>query len=141
MNPMKTRLIDIHGDDQPLFSMFTEWWKAHGWPGVALPILPKCGILVEDDNDMGLAAGWLYMDNSVGVAMLEWTVTNPNATAKQSYLAIAMLVQSAREVAKSLDYGVIITTARQHSLARCLQRNGFIQTDTGMTHLIMLTKD
>jgi hypothetical protein len=81
------------------------------------------------------------MDNSTGVAMLEWTVTNPQATPRQSYLAIAMLVQSAREVARSLDYGVIITTARQHALARCLEKNGFTKTDTGMTHLVMLTKD
>jgi hypothetical protein len=137
---MKTRLIDIRGADTALYSTFEMWWKAHGWPGVALPILPKCGIMVQADNGNALAVGWLYMDNSVGVAMLEWVVTNPDATAKQSYLAIAMLVQSAREVARTLDYGVILSTARQQSLARCLQKNGFIQTDTGMTHLIMLTK-
>ncbi len=138
---MKSRLIDIRGEDQPLYATFTRWWQAHGWPGVALTILPKCGVMIQADDGTPLAAGWLYMDNSVGVSMLEWTVTNPDATAKQSYMAIAMLVQSVREVARGLDYGVILTTAKQHALARCYQKNGFIQTDTGMTHLLMLTKD
>lgn len=136
---MKSRIINVREADGPLFPMFTEWWKAHGWPGVALAILPKCGVLVEDDAAGGLAVGWLYMDNSVGVAMLEWTVTNPKATPKQSYMAIAMLVQSVREVARALDYGVVLTTAKQHALTRCYEKNGFRQTDNGMTHLIMLT--
>lgn len=138
---MKSRIIDIRGADEPLHAVFTEWWKAHDWPGVSLHILPKCGLLVEADDGTPLAASWLYMDNSVGVGMLEWTVTNPKATPKQSYIAIALLVQSAREVARTLDYGVLLTTAKQHALARCLEKNGFIQTDTGMTHLLMLTKD
>lgn len=137
---MKSRVIDIRGADAGLFDTFSAWWKAHGWPGVALGILPKCGVLVEDDAGGPLAVAWLYQDNSVGVAWLEWIVTNPAMTPKQSYLAVAMLVQAAREVAVALDYGVVMTTARQHSLARVLGRNGFTVTDTGMTHMVMLTK-
>lgn len=139
---MKSRIIDIRGADEPLHATFTEWWKAHGWPGVALAILPKCGVLVETEDGMMLAAGWLYMDNSgVGVSMMEWAVTNPKATPKQAYMAIAMLVQSVREVARALDYGVVMTTAKQHALSRCYEKNGFNVTDREMTHLIMFTKD
>lgn len=136
---MKSRLINIRESDSALFETFTRWWNAHDWPGVALAILPKCGVLVETDEGLPMAVGWLYMDNSVGVSMLEWVVTNPAATPKQSYVAIALLVQSAREVARTLGYGVILTTAKQPALARCYEKNGFRQTDTGMTHLIMLT--
>ena len=136
---MKSRIIDIRGADSALHATITEWWKAHDWPGVAQVILPKCGVMVEDDAGSGMAVGWLYMDNSTGVAMLEWVVTNPTLTPKQSYYAITMLVQSVREVARALNYGVVLTTAKQHALARCYEKNGFKQTDTGMTHLIMFT--
>lgn len=136
---MKSRIIDIRGADQGLFETFTEWWKEHDWPGVALAILPKCGVLVEEDDGTMVAVTFLYMDNSVGFSMMEWTVTNPKATPKHAYMAIAMLVQSVREVAKALDYGVVMTTAKQHALSRCYEKNGFQVTDTGMTHLIMFT--
>jgi hypothetical protein len=138
---MKSRVIDIRGTEEALYPIFSEWWAAHGWPGVPLAILPKCGVLVEEDDGTMVAVAFLYMDNSVGFSMMEWTVTNPKASPKHAYMAIAMLVQSVREVAISLDYGVVMTTAKQHALSRCYEKNGFAQTDTGMTHLIMFTKE
>ena len=88
-----------------------------------------------------MAAAFLYMENSgVGVSWLEWTVTNPALTPKEAYRAINVLIQAAREVALELDYGVIMTTCRQDSLVRLMERNGFSVTDCGVTHLMMLTR-
>lgn len=132
---MKTRLYAP--EDYPTFE---KWWPCHGWPAVPQVILPKCGVVVEDDNSVMRAAAWLYMDNSVGVAMMEWTVTNPENTAKQSFAAISYLVGGIKAVAVELDYGVLLTSAKQDSLVRVYERTGFSKTDSGMTHLVMLTK-
>jgi hypothetical protein len=72
--------------------------------------------------------------------MLEWTVTNPKNSPKESYVAITMLTQAIRELALSFDYGVVLTSAKQDALVRIYERNGFTKTDSGVTHLVMLTK-
>lgn len=137
---MNTRLINIREGDAGLHATFMEWWKAHDWPGVALEILPKCGLVTADADGTDRAVGFLYMDNSTGVSMLEWVVTNPKNTGKQTVAAIKDLVGAARAVAVSLDYGVMLTTAKQEALCRCYEKNGFTRSDTGMTHLVMFTK-
>ena len=76
------------------------------------------------------------MDNTVGVAMLEWLVTDPEAPARKSAVALARLVEFAKEEAKALGYAVILTTCRQESLAKLLTRSGFETTDRNMIHLI-----
>jgi hypothetical protein len=132
---MKTRLYAP--DDYPVFA---KWWPEHGWPAVPFIILPKCGVVVENDSGTMVAVAWLYMDNSVGVAMMEWTVTNPANTPKQSFAAIHVLVGAIKALALEFDYGVVLTSARQESLVRTYERVGFTKTDEGMTHLVMITK-
>lgn len=138
---MKARVFDIRGDDAGLYPTLAEWWAGHGWDAVPFVVLPRCGVLVENGDGMPVAAAFLYMENSgVGVAWMEWTVTNPSISPRVAFLAITMLTQSVREVALELDYGVVMTTARQESLVRVLKRNGFTVTDREMTHLLMFTK-
>lgn len=138
---MKSRTFDIRGADAAFYDTLAGWWPAHGWNAVPLAVLPRCGVMIEQDDGTPMAAAFLYMENSgVGVAWMEWTVTSPQLTPRQSLLAITMLTQAVREVALELDYGVVMTTARQESLVRLLERNGFAVTDRGMTHLLMLTK-
>jgi hypothetical protein len=138
---MKSTTFDIRGVDASFYETLTEWWKGHGWNPVALSVLPKCGVRIEDDDGTPLAAAFFYMENSgVGVGWMEWTVTNPSITPKKAYFAITMLTQAVREVALALDYGVVLTTARQESLVKVLCRNGFEVTDRNVTHMITLTR-
>lgn len=138
---MKSRTFDIRGADAAVYPILEAWWRGHGWDPVALAVLPRCGVMIEDDAGQPIAAAFLYMENSgVGVAWMEWTVTRPELPGRQAYLAITMLTQAVREVALALDYGVVMTTARQDSLVRVLERNGFAVTDRGMTHLLMFSK-
>jgi hypothetical protein len=128
---MTIRLVDLEKDH----GMMCKWWKAHGWEAVPAAILPKLGaIAVHDGVPMG--AAWLYMDNSVGVCWLEWLVTNPVATPKQSLKAINTVTQFLSEVAVSMDYGIMMTTCRQASLVRVYEKNGFTKSDEGVTHLV-----
>ncbi len=61
----------------------SEWWKGHGFSPVQAALLPKLGMVVEQDRTP-VAMAWLYLDNSTGVSMLEWILTNPANKAKVS---------------------------------------------------------
>lgn len=114
------------------YTMLAAWWDGHGFPAVPQRLLPPLGVIFDNQ-----AAGWLYMDNGgTGVAMMEWLVTNPEAKPLQAAKALTKVVALLKAEARRMDYAIILTTCRQASLGRLLERAGFQQTDTGMTHLI-----
>jgi len=127
--------IAVIEDLDSLYPTLAEWWTGHGWPAVPQAILPLLGI-VANDGESPVAAAWLYMDNSVGVSMLEWIVTDPEAPARKSAVALSRIVGFAKEEAAHLGYSVMLTTCRQPSLAKLLTRSGFTETDANMIHLV-----
>ena len=119
--------------------MVAKWWEGHGWSAVPLAILPKLGVIAFANNgneQTDLAAAWLYMDNSVGVCMLEWTVTNPKSSGIKTVRGIKAVTDYLQNAAKRMDYGVMMTTCKQPALGRLHERNGFQKTDEGMIHLV-----
>jgi hypothetical protein len=117
------------------YPMVSEWWNAHGWNAVPFGVLPKLGIIAQMD-EVPVAAGWLYMDNSVGVSILEWMVANPDAKPKAVYKSIKTIVEFLKTQAKEMNYAVMLTTCKQESLARVYEKTGFQRTDSEMIHLI-----
>lgn len=112
--------------------MLESWWKGHGWSPVPECMLPKLFVIYDDT-----AAGGLYMSNcGCGVAMIEWIVTNPGAKPMAAAKAITKVVEFLKSEAKRMDYRAILTTCRQPSLARLLERHGFERTDEQMIHLL-----
>lgn len=114
------------------YNMLKLWWQGHGWPAVPQRVLPPLGVIYGNK-----AAGWLYMDNGgTGVAMMEWLVTNPEAKPLEAARAISKVVEFLKSEAKRMDYPIILTTCRQKSLARLLNRAGFETSDSDMIHLL-----
>lgn len=116
-------------------AMLTRWWRAHGWPGVSKALLPKLGLILEN-NGKPIVAGFIYMDNSVGVAFLEWVVGSPDATGKEIVGGIGHLIDFAGQRVKQMGYGVLITATNKEALIRLYEKNGFQKTDEGLTHLV-----
>lgn len=126
------------------YELVASWWKGHGWDAVPSAILPKLGrvaVDARDGVDTPVAAAWCYLDNSVGVGMVEWIVSNPENPPKLSAIGIAHLVQCIKATAKDLGYGVFLASCRQESLSRLLQRVGFHETDKGVIHLLSVETD
>lgn len=117
--------------DYPVLSL---WWAAHGWSPPHPSVLPKLAVIAQD-GDLRVGGAFLYMDNSVGVSMMEWLVTNPDSTGRQSLEAIKHLCDFLAQRAKELGYGVMLTSCKQPGLARIYERNGFTRTDEAMIHL------
>lgn len=114
-----------------------KWWEGHGWPVLSPAVLPKLGVVAGND-DGDVAAGFAYMDNSVGVAMMEWVVTNPAASPMQSLRGINAVVEFLKAEVKALGYGVMLTSCRQPGLVKLYERQGFSKTDEGVTHLLTI---
>lgn len=130
---MNLREINVVAD----YPTLCKWWEGHGWPTLPAAILPKLGIMVEHDG-LPVCAAFLYMDNSVGVCMMEWLTTNPEAPLKAIPTAIRILIDFMADRAKDMNYGVMLTTCRQPALARVYEKNGFERTDDAVIHLIKI---
>lgn len=92
--------------------MLMRWWKAHGWPGVSKAILPKLGLIIEN-NGKPVIAGFVYMDNSVGVAFIEWVVSNPSAGKKEMLACLGILFDFAEQRLKQLGYGLLLSSCSE----------------------------
>ena len=128
--------IEIYNPE--LYPVLKEWWKGHGWDPVPECVFPKLGVVARV-NGNPTAAAWLYMDNSVGVSMMEWVVSDPFAAPRHVAVAICSIVRFLKAEAKSLDYGVMLATCKQESLSRLFVREGFQATDRSMIHHVALT--
>lgn len=130
-DPIQLKIFEPEAD----YATVESWWKGHGWSGVPLVMLPKLGVIASS-GDTGLAAGWLYMDNSSGVCMLEWLVTNPEVKGTGTVRGLKHVCQYLTEQARAFGYTIMLTTCRQESLARFHERNGFQTTDHEMIHMV-----
>lgn len=131
LNPFLLRVFDPEKD----YPNVAGWWAAHGWTPVPARVLPKLGIVAELDG-VPTAAGWLYMDNSVGVGWMEWLVADPTASPRRVFQAVSAVVGFIKSEAARLGYHTLMTTCRQPSLGKLLVRQGFQQSDTGVSHFI-----
>lgn len=132
-------MIQLREYQKSDYPILVEWWRGHGWSAVPESVLPKLGVVVcerEGVRDDPVCAGFLYMDNSVGVCWLEWIVSNPYASGFSVARGITELNRFMEGRAKEMGYGAMLTCCRQASLARFYERAGFQKTDSGVTHLI-----
>ena len=118
------------------YDMVSGWWKAHGWEAMSPTFLPVVGIVIED-NGVPRCAVWIKQENSTPIAMMEWLVTNPENTGKQSMRAISQAVHACRDCAKAMGRTALFTYCKQQSLARIYEREGFTLSDKEMIHLVM----
>lgn len=129
-----SKVIDIHGADAHLYPMFAGWWVEHNTAATPIGILPKCGILLEE-NGLPVAVCWLYMDNSVGAAWVAWLTTRPDLKGRDSVHYLNILMGAVEVVAKGMDYGLLFTMAKSKGLKRWFERFGFTANHSGMTQL------
>lgn len=118
--------------DHPIFA---DWWTRHKFPVMPEVFLPNTGIIVEREG-VPLAGGFIYMDDSCAVCMLEWVVTNPDNKPRESLKALTMLYDFAGQLAKDYGRGIMLTAIKQPALGRLLEKVGFIKSDSEITHYI-----
>lgn len=117
---MTTRLYAVSD-----YLVIAPWWEAHGTKRVPENILPKCGVVVKDEEEELMGAAWLYQDNSVGVAWLAWMVSNPHQPLFHVEPALRHLLGACEAAAKELGYGLLFTMTERPAFGRWLLQQGF----------------
>ncbi len=88
-------------------ALFAAWRAAHGMPDIPVALLPRLGVVALMDG-VETAAGWLYMDNSVGVGFVEWLVTRPGLSLAQSKAAMATVLATLKAEAAGHGYSLLL---------------------------------
>ena len=107
------------------------WWESHEWDAVPEKFLPSMGLIIE-----GHAACFLFLDAGSAMAAMEWTVTHPLNTPRESLKAIKILIDAAEKLAKACGKFALFTTVKQASLMRAFESADFQKADEQMTHLL-----
>lgn len=131
-SPRLWRVVDLAKDHEEL----SCWWTARGWAPIAPEMLPESGWMAVNEAGQPLAAIWAYNATGVPLAMIEFLVTNPDARIGEVVQGIERVIALAVEYCRITKTKAIFTTCKQPSLVRLYERNGFFQTDTGVTHLL-----
>ena len=96
--------------------------------------MPETGLVVFDDlspqsgglTDRLLAVATLYLEQSSPVAVCGWCLTNPENTARQSQMAVRLLMAAMPIYAKRHGAKYLLTTFGNRGINRILDRIGFI---------------
>ncbi len=130
---MKARLVDLDKDHE----MLCEWWASHGWKdGVVRHALPRLGVIVTDDKDLPLSAGFLYSCDGCSFGLIEWVVSNPNAKPIQVYKSIYVLLGELKELAFKVGSTTLGASLKNKGLIKLYKRHGFVTTDLESTNML-----
>lgn len=105
--------------------MIAQWCADHGYAGIPNAILPKLGVVVQADGQ-DVAALWLYMDNSCGVAFAEHPVTKGKLSPKTAKAALLCAMNFLKVEAAANGYHTIVIRTLP-ALARWAKDAGFVK--------------
>lgn len=107
------------------YRFLEAWWILHGIPPVPEAMLPKCGVIVEREEEP-VAFGCVYMDNSVGVAFMAYLTVSPDEVARLCGAKTTLVLIGALEaILKQFDYTVVVITSAVPALVKILKKAGY----------------
>jgi hypothetical protein len=104
-------------------AMVSEWAEDHRRTPFAKELLPPLGVVVERDGEP-VAALWCYMSVGVGIGFLEWPVTKPGLSMRESKAAMKFAVEAIIEAARVHDYH-LFRVFTLPGIARVLRSEGW----------------
>ncbi len=115
--------MNVRQFEEKDYSMFTTWWKAHGWEEIPPQMLSPDGIVIEEDGK-ALCGGWVISTNTQ-TALFEWIVKNPEVKGKQAAEALDALIRTLKALAKRRGYVLYVTFLEHGGLTkRFIERHG-----------------
>jgi hypothetical protein len=129
---LEIRPIDLETE----YDIFKKWWKAHGWDAVAPAVLPNFGYVVCDsDSGRMFAAGWAYMDKNTPIGFIEWLVTNPDNSPRESIKTLKVIIDGMTKMFERSGKLAVLVSTKSEGLVKLFKKAGYSVTDSGMTHL------
>ena len=108
------------------FAILQEWWKAWRWPPITKEMLPLNGLggLMVYNEDMPIAAGFLYLTNSK-IAWIEYIISNPKYKKKDRRDSLKLLLNSLEQVAKQQGFTIVFSIGRNKGLMDLHEELGY----------------
>lgn len=121
------------------YSTLVDWWKFWRFFPPTQEVLPEngtCGIMITDDNDNEICAGFLYFTNSP-IAWIEFIVSNYNVKDKNvRNQALLLLINELSSIAKDNGRNVIYSSLKNENLMNKYLESGFIKGGVNATEMI-----
>lgn len=114
--------------------MLSGWWQAWGWDPVPFEFLAPTGFIISKDGK-DICASWLYCTDTP-ICWHENFISDKGAAKDDRDGALDYLIAAVDEQARVMGFRVICSAVKHNGLMRRLEKHGFNQTDTGMTHFI-----
>jgi len=132
-------MIELRPYTKEDYEMACAWWAGHGVfpvPHEVLPPLSAVAVAIDEEgNKSDVAAAWVYLDNAVPMCFLAFPVVDPDARARDKMEGINHLVIWLEQHTKSIGYTVMAAAASIPSVAKLIERRGFVVNDTNITFL------
>jgi hypothetical protein len=122
MKPLLQLRMYDPAQDAPIIA---KWCEDHHYAGIPNAILPRLGVVVQADGE-DVAALWLYMDNSCGVAFAEHPITKGGLSLKLAKASLIHAINFLKLEARSCGYHTIIIRTLP-PLARWAKDAGFVK--------------
>lgn len=124
--------LKIRNTSEQDYDMFVSWWKWFRFPPPPKQMLPNNGndgILVLDENDVEVCAGFIYATSSPYLFWLEWVISNPKVKNRELRdQSITLLINSLSGLAKQMGAVSIYSSLKNESLVRHYEKCGFISS-------------
>ena len=108
---MQTRPWDRDKD----YDTLVQWWNQWEFGVVPKECLPPDGVIVEH-GDMPVCAGGLYVCDGTAFGLMEWLVTDKNATPRIVHKCLKQCIDSIMELAKTKKLKLVYTATKQQAL-------------------------
>ena len=121
------------------YHKFVTYWKGHDWEAVPEIILPITGVVCVNNADDYIFGGvWVYADQTSPIGWMEWMVTNPQNTNKESLKTVKLLVEEAALLSKILKLKFLMTSVNKKSLVKLYGKHNFKATDRDMINMMRI---
>lgn len=118
------------------YARLQGWWSARGMTAPPANALPRLGVVAtRTPGGESFGAAFLFMDNSVNVAMIEWLCTKPGMLRRESLGAWRALVEFLEISAREMGY-IIVRAITYPALARLAEKNGWRVMQAGLCSVI-----
>lgn len=105
------------------YQVAKAWWQAHNQAYLERDFLSDTGVVIEYQGE-AVMMGWLYLSNSK-IAQFGWVVSRPQLSHKIRFSAIALLLDTAEQMATRSGYRMVQMMSDQSGLTRIAEICGF----------------
>lgn len=117
------------------YEVIKDFWIGHNWTAVPSYMLPCTGIVIAEDEYIYCAA-WLYVDQTAPIGWMEWIVTNPENSPRDSLKSVDMVIKEILRLAVMCELKILMSSVNNKGLMKLYEKNEFNKTDTEMTNMM-----